>query len=223
MKNEKKSKILIGCLALLLVMAVGYALFSETITINGTATAKGDFDISFTCETLTSTNATAEETEGGILTKGGTGTCSIEGQTITTTSNLTKPTDVVVYRVKLTNEGSIPAVLKTVDSDNNCFDDSEFQKTCPGDETYFDSSKGLGAGYMLTILNEDGSVNTAAAYQGDAATEAAKITLQPGESMNAYIFHSWNDSGSLTQPVLPAEGASINYHVTLGFEQVQAQ
>ena len=60
MKNEKKSKILIGCLALLLVMAVGYALFSETITINGTATAKGDFDISFTCETLTSTNATAE-------------------------------------------------------------------------------------------------------------------------------------------------------------------
>ena len=45
MKNEKKSKILIGFLALLLVMAVGYALFSENITINGTATAKGDFNV----------------------------------------------------------------------------------------------------------------------------------------------------------------------------------
>ena len=223
MKNEKKSKILIGCLALLLVMAVGYALFSETITINGTATAKGDFDISFTCETLTSINATAEETEGGILTKGGTGTCSIEGQTITTTSNLTKPTDMVVYRVKLTNEGSIPAVLKTVDSDNNCLNDSEFQKTCPGDETYFDSSKGLEAMYGLIKLKSDGSFDRNAIYSGDSSVEAAGITLQPGDSMNAYIVHSWNDSGSLTQPVLPAEGASINYHVTLGFEQVQAQ
>ena len=221
MKNEKKSKILIGCLSLLLVMTVGYALFSETITINGTATAKGDFDISFTCETLTSTNATADEVD--TVTKGGTGTCNIEGQTITTTSNLTKPTDMVVYRVKLTNEGSIPAVLKTVDSDNNCLDDSEFQKTCPGDQTYFDSSKGLGAMYSLVKLKSDGSLDRNAIYVGDAETEAAKITLQPGESMNAYILHSWNDSGSLTQPVLPAEGASINYHVTLGFEQVQAQ
>ena len=48
--EKRKNKILVGCLALLLVMAVGYALFSENITINGTATAKGDFDISYTCE-----------------------------------------------------------------------------------------------------------------------------------------------------------------------------
>ena len=47
--DKRKNKILIGCLALLLVMAVGYALFSENITINGTATAKGDFDMSITC------------------------------------------------------------------------------------------------------------------------------------------------------------------------------
>ena len=48
--DKRKNKILIGCLALLLVMTVGYALFSETITINGTATAKGDFNIEYTCE-----------------------------------------------------------------------------------------------------------------------------------------------------------------------------
>ena len=42
---NKKNKILVGCLALLLVLSVGYALFSDTITINGTATAKGSFDI----------------------------------------------------------------------------------------------------------------------------------------------------------------------------------
>ena len=44
-----KNKILIGCLALLLVLSVGYALFSETIVINGTATAKGGFELTTTC------------------------------------------------------------------------------------------------------------------------------------------------------------------------------
>ena len=48
---SKNNKILIGCLALLLVMSVGYALFSDTITINGTATAKGEFDITAACQT----------------------------------------------------------------------------------------------------------------------------------------------------------------------------
>ena len=207
--DKRKNKILVGCLALLLVMAVGYALFSENITINGTATAKGNFDLSYTCE--------------GKQEEGGTGTCSIDGETITTTSNLTKPTDMVAYRVKITNTGSIPAVLKTVDSDNNCLNDSEFQKTCPGDETYFDRSKGLEASYILDKLKSDGSFDENVSYWGDSSAEAAGITLQPGESMAVSIIHSWNDSGSLTQPVLPAEGASINYNITLGFEQVQAQ
>ena len=46
---SKNNKILIGCLALLLVMSVGYALFSDTITINGSATAKGEFKLTTTC------------------------------------------------------------------------------------------------------------------------------------------------------------------------------
>ena len=42
----KKNKILVGCLSLLLVLSVGYALFSETITINGTATAEINYNLS---------------------------------------------------------------------------------------------------------------------------------------------------------------------------------
>ena len=219
MINDKKSKVLIGCLALLLVMAVGYALFSETITINGTATAKGDFDISFTCEILTSSNTIDDESD--LITKGGTGLCNIEGQTITTTSSLTKPTDQVGYKVKLTNEGSIPAVLKTITSPNNCLNDSEYSPSCPGDEVYFDNTNKLAAGYIFAEFDETGLL--AGAYEGDAATQAAKITLQSGDSINLYILHKWLNSGSATQPVLPADGASINYNITLGFEQVQAQ
>ncbi len=197
MINDKKSKVLIGCLALLLVMAVGYALFSETITINGTATAKGDFDLSYTCEKR-------EE--------GGTGICTVTDNTITISSTFTKPTDEVVYDITITNTGSIPAVLKTVDSDNNT---SSTDSSVAGDELYIDKTYALVAYHYIY---SEGLI-------GDNAIEQAKITLQPGESLTHSIYTTWGDSEDLgiTQPEVPEEGATINYNVTLGFEQVQAQ
>ena len=47
---KKKNMIIIGVIALILAVSVGYALFSDTLTINGTATAKGDFNLSYACE-----------------------------------------------------------------------------------------------------------------------------------------------------------------------------
>ena len=71
--EKNKNKILIGCLALLLVMAVGYALFSETITINGTATAKGDFNMQIVSASIKketgSSGATAQISENGKSVK----------------------------------------------------------------------------------------------------------------------------------------------------------
>ena len=61
---SKNNKILIGCLALLLVMSVGYALFSDTITVTGTATAKGNFDVTATCQTGLASNIEYIEIEG---------------------------------------------------------------------------------------------------------------------------------------------------------------
>ena len=74
--DKKRNRIFVGCLALLLVMVAGYALFSQNLTINGTAKAQGNFDIAFTCTTVTSENATAEEVREDVdlVTKGGTGT-----------------------------------------------------------------------------------------------------------------------------------------------------
>ena len=48
-KMKKKNMIIIGVISLILVVAVGYAIFSDTLTINGSATAKGDFSITTTC------------------------------------------------------------------------------------------------------------------------------------------------------------------------------
>ena len=45
---KKQSIAIIGVIAFVLAVAVGYALFSETLTVTGTATATGDFDVEFT-------------------------------------------------------------------------------------------------------------------------------------------------------------------------------
>ena len=82
---NNKNKILVGCLALLLVLSVGYALFSETIEINGTATAKGSFDLTYTCE--------ADEGFLKDFNIEASASCNIDGNTITTTSNLPKPSE----------------------------------------------------------------------------------------------------------------------------------
>ena len=218
MINDKKSKVLIWCLALLLVMAVGYALFSENITINGTATAKGDFDISFACELLTEDFTYGEDTYiSGTI--GGTGECIINGQTITMTSTLTKPTDIVSYKVTLTNTGSIPAVLKTVDSSNNVADGL----SSAGDEFYFDRTNYLFGAY--DFYKEGVTFSTGNTISGDSTVENEKITLKPNETLTLIVTNLWADSNMVgeSQTALPEEGVKMNYNITLGFEQVQAQ
>ncbi len=208
--DKRKNKILIGCLALLLVMTVGYALFSETITINGTATAKGDFNIEYTCEVYDTINRVE------------TGECVIEGNTITTTSMLTKPTDGVTFRIKVINKGSIPVILKTFNSSNNYNQDG----SAPGDEMYFDPATALGA-YSDVFI--DGDLGSSVA--GDSAIEAQKFIVpefgksNPQKYMDITITHLWGDTSNLgiAQPVPPKEGFKMTYTVTLGFEQVTAQ
>ena len=46
---NKGNKILLGVLSFVVVCVVGYALFSETITVTGTATANGSYELTTTC------------------------------------------------------------------------------------------------------------------------------------------------------------------------------
>ncbi len=208
---NKKRNIIIGSLALIITMMVGYAIFSDTITINGTATAKGDFGITAECEFVTEDYAF----EDGLAVEGSTGkgSCNVSGKTVTTNSTYSKPTENNTYKVTLKNTGSIPAVLKTVDSSNNF--DIEMKNT--GDVFYIDKQNSLMAYYVVI---KDGVQIDAA---GDQMVEQAKITLQPNETITLLIIEGWMNSEDLrleTQPVIPDEGVKMNYNITFGFEQV---
>lgn len=204
---NKQKKVIIAVLTLVVTMMVGYALFSEALTINGTATAKGDFNLTYTCQELPEGSAT--------------GTCEVNGNTITTTSTLTKPTDAMNYGVTITNTGTIPAVLKTVTSPNNV---TSADENVAGDEIYLDKTTLLGAFFQGCKLQADGQTceGTSSDGIGNSALMALNITLQPGEKMSLSILHSWFDSSifGIKQPVLPETGATMTYNMTLGFEQI---
>ena len=97
------NKIFVGCLALLLVMVVGYALFSQNLTINGTAKAQGDFDIEIVRAEITSEKGSA----------GATATISNDGRALTITiPKLEYPGAYVDVSYVIENKGTVPAIFK---------------------------------------------------------------------------------------------------------------
>ena len=106
--DKRKNKILIGCLALLLVMTVGYALFSENITINGTATAKGDFNVTPTCIEGTVAPGNYGFVEGGYKNV----VCTVDdsNDAVTISAEFEYPGAVRIFSIKMTNTGTIDAI-----------------------------------------------------------------------------------------------------------------
>ena len=135
---SKKRNIIIGVIALLLVVSVGYALFSDTLTINGTATAQGDFSFSVTTQkgvmeeinsdSLTSLNVIGNKrskaTSSGLNLYSSyiSNETGIENSTITNTSNMVTinasmnmPGQSQYFTIKVTNTGSIPITIDVWD------------------------------------------------------------------------------------------------------------
>lgn len=88
-----------------LSLTVGYALFSETIEINGTATAKGTFDVVFK-NAIVKTEVGSTEASAVVSDDGNTLTLAVP--------KLEYPGAYVEFTVDAVNEGTIPAVLKGI-------------------------------------------------------------------------------------------------------------
>ena len=198
---KKKNMIIIGVIALILVVAVGYAIFSDMLNINGSATAKWDFSLSYTCDI-------DESSDNKESAK-----CEPVGNKVTMESTLLKPNEAAIFHVTVTNNGTIPAVLKGVTSPNNKREDFKSE----GDAAYVDTDYSLAAYYGVMKDGEEEAI------MGDADVADANITLQPGEEIDITVVHGWVDSDMLgleSQPQLPVEGKTLTYNLTFKFQQV---
>ena len=111
---NKSNKLLVGILAFVVVCVIGYALFSETITVTGTATASGSFDITMSC-TKGVDDSLNNQFDWSAMSKVDVGyendECIVNGNTVTYGANLLYPGARRLFTIIATNTGSIPATL----------------------------------------------------------------------------------------------------------------
>lgn len=124
MKNKKRNYVIVVLVVLLLALAVGYAAFSDTLTISGTANAKGTFDMQFTSATIDT--ATAK----GINTTESSATISTDKNTVTVVvKDLAYPGAGTNVTVVAKNAGTVPAKLKGLKFTGN--EDPDIKITFP--------------------------------------------------------------------------------------------
>ena len=207
---SKNNKILVGCLALLLVMSVGYALFSDTIEINGSATAKGDFNLVTTCDEAEPVN----DLNSGSVTDA---TITCNDNIVNASATLDYPGSKKWFRIKVKNEGTISAKLKEVVELNN------------PDLVYFKRGEGWSGSYIENCQGDKTNQACAILYQGDeiytnyeepstaiepdwSFLETEDPTLEPGETAYFYIEMNWYSSSTVSgEPLTPTLNAEITW------------
>ena len=121
MESKHKNALIGALLAVVFVMAVGYAAFAQLLTINGTATIDSSWDVHFDPAQTTSTGV-AIVNGGSDTTTAGTIDYDSANTTATLTASLKQPGDTVTFTLKPTNYGSLGAkpaaapVITTTDS-----------------------------------------------------------------------------------------------------------
>ena len=102
MKLSRQNKIVVGIVALVLALTVGYALFSQSLNIGGTASADGKFQLTFYSV------GTVKE----VGSSGTTVTSSDEDKTLTiTVPKLEYPGAYVQVPVVIKNTGTVDAAI----------------------------------------------------------------------------------------------------------------
>ena len=191
--RRQRNYIILGLCSILLVMAAGYAAFRTQLTINGTSNISSEWKVLITDiqSSVLKGNATDAETPSHTDT------------TATFKTNLVSPGDSMQYTVTVENQGSIDAVLKTIqksDSNNNAI---IFEIT------------GIEQGDTLKA-HETTTFNVTVTYNRDVTTQPDNLTSDLTITLN-YVQAGTTDTGE----VLPTEtnlmrsysdGSQADYH-----------
>ena len=177
--DKTRNKIFVGCLALLLVMVAGYALFSQNLTINGTAKAQGDFSVTPTCQAGIPANLVESAklmtdwvNENGYYDD----SCTVSGNIINYQASFKYPGARRYFVVKVKNTGSITAVQPNEQGHNGRLNSGEVCQDDNNNDIYdsdecFTDSFGLEIGMdifdadfipdiPIAIENKDGTITT---------------------------------------------------------------
>lgn len=236
MEMNKDNKILITILAFVVVCFVGYALFSETITVTGTATAEGTFDIGLSCVTGFSSDFLDAGLEDGYVINipdGGykNDSCSVDGFNVSFKTDLEFPGASRKYTIKVTNNGSIAARVPYSEDArerkerSSCIINSDGTKSC-SERFKLDSNSGTTYDrfdYGFLIKKPDGSYvtmldETELMKYLDLDTE--EVILEPGYS--TYFLGQMDWPEEYTSDLNDKKTANVELSVKYYFDITQA-
>ncbi len=189
--DKTRNKIFVGCLALLLVMVAGYALFSQNLTINGTAKAQGEFSLSMTCTPGILDEIIRYSSDYGSQSGYSNDSCSVANDTVTFHTDLAYPTARRYFTVKVVNTGSITAVDESVDVLTQYMGNFENNKNCQ----YNSSDDSL-----VRCYNPNGNDTTNSKTKYFKTTRRGaisilenrdKLTLEPGDTFYLTLGITW--------------------------------
>ena len=110
-KNRKP--IIIGILCVLVVvMAIGFALLREQLTITGSSHVDSNWNIRITSITANATGSAEDKEASGDCTTRTSGSCNSTSATFN--AGLNTPGDTVTYTVTVTNSGSLDGVVSGI-------------------------------------------------------------------------------------------------------------
>ena len=114
MDSKHKNALIGALLAVVFVMAVGYAAFAQTLTINGSAEITSNWHVGFDTSKTTDEPGVVTPTTGANGTTAPSGTVSYSGdQNATIAATLIQPGDKVTFTLTIENYGNINARLNT--------------------------------------------------------------------------------------------------------------
>ena len=172
---KKQNIAIIGVIAFVLAIAVGYALFSETITVTGTATAKGSFDVEFTKVGTPTCSGFSEECTANNLA-----VISEDKNTLTVTVNkLQYPGAYVEIPVTVTNVGTIPAILTGITESGIGSTNSAVKVTYSGiAASDAEIAQGTPANMVIRVEWDKENNNTADKFQFSIGLNYTQKTVQ---------------------------------------------
>jgi len=113
MDTKHKNVLIGGLLAIVFVMAVGYAAFATQLNINGTATITSSWNVHFDATKTTDDIVAGTAGLTGATAPTGTVTFTDSNLTANLTADLKQPGDKVVYTLTILNKGSLDAKAST--------------------------------------------------------------------------------------------------------------
>ena len=185
MESKHKNVLIVALVAVVLVMAVGYAAFAQTLTINPTATIteqEDNWNIHYD-KTKTTGAGVIDATTGDGGTAAPTGSISFDGtgQTATINATLNQPGDTVKFTLTIKNDGTIKAtladpVISEVAADSNA--DPLIVKEGNIIFTVSRPAQTTLAGGAETTMTVTAQFDNAATSVGDTTTSTINVTTR---------------------------------------------